>query len=1262
MQPAPNTYVAQQNRSDFDGAGPRRPVPQNRQLFNPGPPGGGPPNQPTQPNHPHHQTHSQHQFSYAAAVVKQTNYFNWLAPLIIRDANITVHELKEKEHFRVALEKTAQGVIADFAKATIDLIVPQKGIRLSCYGSLANGFAVKDSDMDLLLVIPTETAKKLHDVIPGMQRALEKAFLDSGLGARLLTKTRVPILRVCEKPTTELYAALKEEREKWDREGDEPKKANKINASGDQRTEKSTTAQVDGTGDSAHEGSEASTTQKSKRKRRKWNKIELKDDPKKEGDWSKPEKKAAASTSEPKSSENKTVAESKATTGTPADPGASLALKTSTASTEAVGDAEKPVLTLTTEGTEESVDSKGHKEKIKDKKPLVEEKVSPPSEDVSASRNDPAPPKSPVEVADAPHERRDTSHLEFPKLGIGIQCDVNFSNHIALHNTQLLRCYTICDDRVRDMGLFVKTWAKRRKINSPYHGTLSSYGYVLMVLHYLVNVADPPVLPNLQLAYQDPPPHLAKDELMNFEGCDVRFLRDEKQLDHDRRHGKITRNNHSLGTLLRGFFEYYSSQGPRRNPQFNWMHDVLSLRTPGGIIPKSAKGWTEAKFTESGVRLRFLMAIEDPFELDHNIARTVVHGGIVAIRDEFRRGYKILSRIEDVPGCGWQWRDDDGSIGEDLFTETEDRLDLQKPRFKETQESKDGPKLDGKETKAGAAPTQVPGHANTQENGTGSEQAKTNSAPLSKAKEGKLPVSSNGKQSGEGSKRGQQQKGDANLGTRTQHPNPLPPNQKVKAVEMVRVKDQGMEVTQPAKDKEMVPLDLPKGREGPKVNEPEKVDNTASKVELSRKDLWKERNRRSNEKRKAKAAALREEKLAGKMPATSDKENSNPVTNENATPASRAKPASVTKEPTAVVNPSTSSAECIEGETKGNISGKEASSSTIPAPLNTKPKRSIRDALYLKRPSKKALAKSKSLMPNAGPSTANTPGVSKTGTNGPSPVEALGDVSSTANPTNPQPSKPPPRLSPRTNSLANKEVQQIIRKNGDTQTPISAHGPSHLKPNAPTPSTPSMSKPEKKQPANPTWWKDQNRQKTKQRAAKRAALQAERKNATSNTTASAARPPQASQASSASPPTSLSTSQATPDPSTADVARFPSPLASTSGRSSVSKTPGNFAPVTEAPIITSFESDCLFPNTKTPSLFNRGINEKANVDDVTLGKRAETMEQVLEGLGEVAGYDSEMEEEEVIKDDDSDDDTETDGADEVDGGSGSGSEECPSEC
>lgn len=36
------------------------------------------------------------------------------------------------------------------------------------------------------------------------------------------------------------------------------------------------------------------------------------------------------------------------------------------------------------------------------------------------------------------------------------------------------------------------------KINSPYKGTLSSYGYVLLVIYFLVHVKNPPVLPNLQ--------------------------------------------------------------------------------------------------------------------------------------------------------------------------------------------------------------------------------------------------------------------------------------------------------------------------------------------------------------------------------------------------------------------------------------------------------------------------------------------------------------------------------------------------------------------------------------------------------------------------------------------------------------------------------------------------------------------------------------------------------------------------------------------
>ena len=67
------------------------------------------------------------------------------------------------------------------------------------------------------------------------------------------------------------------------------------------------------------------------------------------------------------------------------------------------------------------------------------------------------------------------------------------------------------------MGIFVKVWAKARKINTPYHGTLSSYGYVLMVLHYLMNVAKPPVIPNLQHRARDADAWAGKTEVELFE-------------------------------------------------------------------------------------------------------------------------------------------------------------------------------------------------------------------------------------------------------------------------------------------------------------------------------------------------------------------------------------------------------------------------------------------------------------------------------------------------------------------------------------------------------------------------------------------------------------------------------------------------------------------------------------------------------------------------------------------------------------------------
>ncbi|KAI1143358.1 hypothetical protein F5Y05DRAFT_368346 [Hypoxylon sp. FL0543] len=309
----------------------------------------------------------------------------------------------------------------------------------------------------------------------------------------------------------------------------------------------------------------------------------------------------------------------------------------------------------------------------------------------------------------APNQPRDRYHdsLEFPKNGVGVQCDINFSAHLALQNTLLLRCYAYTDPRVRPMVLFVKHWAKARGINTPYRGTLSSYGYVLMVLHYLVNIAEPFVCPNLQqLAPPDPNlPVEALEGIATCKGRNVRFWRDEQEIQRLAREGHLNQNRESLGSLLRGFFEYYAQSqmmSTTNKRGFDWGRDVLSLRTHGGLLSKQEKGWIGAKtvvqleagappnpvevdvstglksptdsvvrqydmaqagpeylISPSGNRLpqpaaqtktkefkeirhRYLFAIEDPFELEHNVARTVTHNGIVSIRDEFRRAWRII--------------------------------------------------------------------------------------------------------------------------------------------------------------------------------------------------------------------------------------------------------------------------------------------------------------------------------------------------------------------------------------------------------------------------------------------------------------------------------------------------------------------------------------------------------------------------------------------------------------------------------------------
>ncbi|GAA5966982.1 hypothetical protein JCM3765_004421 [Sporobolomyces pararoseus] len=215
----------------------------------------------------------------------------------------------------------------------------------------------------------------------------------------------------------------------------------------------------------------------------------------------------------------------------------------------------------------------------------------------------------------------------------GMACDIGFENRLALENTRLLLTYAMVDPRLRTLVLFLKVWTKRRKINNPYRGTLSSYGYVLLVIHFLSHVIKPRVVPNLQRL---PLPDSTPLEDLTYQGHDISFFDDLDQLSQV--FPELGTNFETSGELLIDFFKYFANG-------FDYAKSVISIRSEKGTLGKEEKGWnSDIEFDpEMIVRDSHKLCIEDPFALDYNVARTVTKDGLYTIRGEFMRAVRILT-------------------------------------------------------------------------------------------------------------------------------------------------------------------------------------------------------------------------------------------------------------------------------------------------------------------------------------------------------------------------------------------------------------------------------------------------------------------------------------------------------------------------------------------------------------------------------------------------------------------------------------------
>ncbi|CAH8834234.1 unnamed protein product [Trichobilharzia szidati] len=184
------------------------------------------------------------------------------------------------------------------------------------------------------------------------------------------------------------------------------------------------------------------------------------------------------------------------------------------------------------------------------------------------------------------------------------EVDISFSNYLALSNTRMLAFYSELQPKLRILGIALKTVTKITKIGKAAAGGISSYACIIMIIHYLQQIGQLPVLQELYEGQSKP--------VTIVNGWDVWYQNDLSVIN---RLWKPTNPDQPVGELWLGFLRYYL---------FEFDHDayVVTIRQKKLLI-RFVKMW------------KSLFAIEDPFNLNHNLTSGLSHSMLLYLLNVF---------------------------------------------------------------------------------------------------------------------------------------------------------------------------------------------------------------------------------------------------------------------------------------------------------------------------------------------------------------------------------------------------------------------------------------------------------------------------------------------------------------------------------------------------------------------------------------------------------------------------------------------------
>uniref|UniRef100_A0AAX7V9H2 CCHC-type domain-containing protein n=1 Tax=Astatotilapia calliptera TaxID=8154 RepID=A0AAX7V9H2_ASTCA len=200
--------------------------------------------------------------------------------------------------------------------------------------------------------------------------------------------------------------------------------------------------------------------------------------------------------------------------------------------------------------------------------------------------------------------------VKFEHKQSGLEGDISLYNTLAQHNTRMLATYAALDPRVQFLGYTMKVFAKRCDIGDASRGSLSSYAYILMVLYFLQQ-RQPPVIPVLQEIFDG---NTVPQRLVD--GWNAFFFDDLEDL-------VSWKNKRSVGELWLGLLRFYTEE-------FDFKEHVISIRQRKRLTTFE-KQWTSK-----------CIAIEDPFDLNHNLGAGVSRKMTNFIMKAFINGRKLF--------------------------------------------------------------------------------------------------------------------------------------------------------------------------------------------------------------------------------------------------------------------------------------------------------------------------------------------------------------------------------------------------------------------------------------------------------------------------------------------------------------------------------------------------------------------------------------------------------------------------------------------